>query len=89
MPLIVVPTTYEGPQMFLNARQICLSFFLTAHFRVGDDTSDHLLVSKFKLAPQKKIMPMTFNDVQEIAAVIHLFFYLERFFFSLVAMEDI
>ncbi|ETN81128.1 hypothetical protein NECAME_02170 [Necator americanus] len=56
MPIVVVPEDYDGPEMNLDAR-------------CGDMVADSTLLEQFKIVQDKKgSMPMSLNDVQEIAA---------------------
>ncbi|KAK6052707.1 putative leucine--tRNA ligase, partial [Cooperia oncophora] len=55
MPIIVVPESYEGPRMHLNAR-------------CGDFVADASLVEQFKIVQDRRaLMPMNLRDVEEIA----------------------
>ncbi|VDM81466.1 unnamed protein product, partial [Strongylus vulgaris] len=56
MPVIVVPETYDGPEMHLNAR-------------CGDEVADSVLVEEFKIkSDRRRLMPMSLRDVEELAA---------------------
>ncbi|CAI4225836.1 unnamed protein product [Auanema sp. JU1783] len=55
MSVVVVPKSYDGPEMFLDSR-------------LGDSVVDEQLISRFQLGNPKKVMPMTMNDIEEIAS---------------------